>query len=219
MAFESTMWTLIGKARDGSREALEEVLQQYRYPLLAYLKGRGIADHDAEDIAQEVFLQVCDEDFLKKADKKKGRFRTLLLRVTQHILLSDLRKQYSKKRGSGRRAISIEELADVDIPAVDEVRWNNLWAKNMLRMALDKLQADGARLKAPYHKVLVLRYLEGLSNPEIAAQIGCKPHDIENYIYQGKERVRKYLRELAAQYSFSGDEHAEEVEFLTKYSL
>lgn len=217
MRFQSTMWTVIGLARDGSREALEKLLVRYREPLLAYLRGRGVSEHDAEDLAQEVFLQISSEEFLKKADRAKGRFRTLLLRVTQHLLSSGLRKHYSLKRGGGCKRLSIEDLPEGADPPVADDSFDGLWARNLLRLALEKLEAETSRLKVPYHRALVLRYVEGRSPPDIAARLGCKTHDVDNYLYQGKRRLRRHIEALAGEYCSSHEELGEEVEMLRKH--
>lgn len=211
------MWTVIGQAKTGSRDALESLLSRYRTPLLAYLRHRGLSDHDAEDLVQEVFIQICADGFLAKADRAKGKFRTLLLRVTQHLMSSEFRKQYSQKRGSGKRALSIEEIPEGADPEVEDNQFNELWTKNLLRLALEKLQRETARLKVPYHQVLLLRYLEGRSPSEIARTIGCKTHDVDNYLYHGKQRLRRHLAEIAREYCSSEQEHEGEVEMLRRY--
>src|SRR5262245_31872417 len=90
MQFNSTVWRRIDDARSGSREALESLLANYRAPLLDYLRSKGVSEHDAEDVVQEVCIEISQDEFLKRADRAKGRFRTLLLRVTQYVLASDV---------------------------------------------------------------------------------------------------------------------------------
>ncbi len=214
MHVSSTMWRRIDEAKAGSREALAALLNKYRPPLLAYVRLRGLSEHDAEDVVQEVCLEIIDDGFLRSADQSKGRFRTLLLRVTQHVLASHLRKELAQKRGGGRKGISLEMAHDIPVPQEEQDRFDQLWVKNMLGMALERLKNDSADLKVPYHEVLSMRFLEGRSGQEIADKLQCKPHDVENYVYQGKQRLRRYLRQLTREASSSEEEHDEETRLL-----
>jgi RNA polymerase sigma-70 factor (ECF subfamily) len=219
MRFDTTMWRRIDEAKAGSREALETILRTYRGPLLDYLRSRGISEHDAEDIVQQVSIEICHEEFLKKADRSKGRFRTLLLRVTQYVLTSDLRKQLSQKRGGGRSSVSLEKVQEIAVSPQEEEAFNRHWARRMLEAALGRLKERSSGLKVPYHEVLALKFLEEKSIQEIAERLRCKPHDVENYIYQGKERLRGVLHELTQEMCSSEDEHEEETRLFVRYGL
>jgi len=216
--FSTTMWTQIGQAQAGSREALEAILSKYRAPVFEYLKRHGLSEADADDIVQEVFLQVCREEFLVRADRDKGKFRTLLMRVTQHVLASDFRKKFSQKRGGRKRLHSLEQALEVPVPAPEESRFNEIWAKSIVQMGLERLRRDGSRLNLAYHDALVLRYFEHQSQREIATKLGCAEHDVENYLRYGKERLKRILRELTQEYCSSESEHVEELEFLQRYA-
>jgi len=217
MTFQSTMWTLIGQAKDGSRAAMEKLFTRYRSPILQYLRGRGLSDHDAEDVAQEVFLEISQDAFLQSADRTKGKFRTLLLRVTQHVLASSFRKKYSAKRGGDRTALSVEDLEEVPATRQEEDRFNEIWARHLIQMGMERLQRDAMRLKVPYYEVMKMRFLEGKSNAEIADKLRCKAHDVENYLYHGKQRLKKVLLDFAREYCSTAEEHTEETELLKRY--
>lgn len=219
MRFDTTMWRRIDEAKAGSREALDAILRNYRAPLLDYLKARGVPEHDAEDIVQQVSIEISGEDFLRSADQAKGRFRTLLLRVTQYVLTTDLRKRLAHKRGGGQGTVSLEEIHDVVVSPDEEEAFNGLWVRSLLGRALDRLRTESEGRKIPYHEVLAMKFLEEKSTQEIADRLGCKPHDVENYVYQGKERLRKTLHDLAQENSSSPEEHAEETRLFVRYGL
>jgi RNA polymerase sigma-70 factor (ECF subfamily) len=219
MSFDSTIWRRIDDARQGSREALDTLLATYRPPLLNYLRARGLSDADAEDVVQDVCLEICQDDFLKRADRSKGRFRTLLLRVTRYVLSSNFRKLSREKRGGGRRAIPLDELRDVQVPEGEEQQFNEIWVRNLLAKALDQLRADSEGKKVPYHEVLSMKFLEGISNQDIAERLGCKIHDVDNHLYLGKERLRKHLRQMVRDLCSSPEEHEEETHLLVRFGF
>jgi len=213
MPFQTTLWSAISRAKAGSREALESLLARYRPPVFEYVCRRGIPAQDAEDVVQEVFLEICQEDLLRNADREKGRLRSLILRITQNVLASRFRKQYRLKRGGGRKALPLEEVAQEE----SEDRFNELWARNLLRIGLQRLGRQATRCKVPYHEVLLWKYLDGLSYEQIGERLKCTSKDVDNYCYQGKQMLKRILTELAREYSSSPEEHDAEIELLRRY--
>jgi RNA polymerase sigma factor (sigma-70 family) len=135
--FPTTVWTTIERAGRDEPEALESFAAQYRAPVLAYLRGRGLTAADAEDLCQDVFLRVLRGKVLARADEARGRFRGLLLAVARHAHLDWLR----------RRKKSVEELGDVPDRDPD---FDAVWAVHLAERAMERLRADGS----PYHEVL-----------------------------------------------------------------
>ncbi len=218
MQFKTTMWTMIGRAREGSHQAMEGVLSRYRRPVIQYLRQQGMSEPDAEDISQEVFLRIGRKEFLEKADREKGKFRTLLLRVTQHVRASDYRRKYSQKRGGGKAAVPLEEISEMAVAPADEEAFNGTWAKDLIERALERLKKSSSRLGVSYHEALIQRYIENKSYREISTALGCKESDVVNYIHHGKARLKTTLSELAKEYTSSPEEYAEELELLARYS-
>lgn len=194
-----------------------KLLSRYRTPLVQYLEERGLARDDAEDVVQQVLLEICSERILEAADRSKGRFRTLLLRITQYVSASEFRKHYAQKRGGGKAAVSWEELAEATLPPAEEKRFNDLWAKNLIQMGLERLQKEAAHLKVPYYEVLVMKCLKKNSYKEIAQQLQCTESDVANYVRNGKARLKKHLMDLATEYCSSPDEHEEELALLQQF--
>lgn len=217
MQFRTTLWTEISRAKGGSKEALDGMLARYRPPILHYLIGRGLPEHDAEDVVQEVILEITQDGFLARADRGLGRFRTLLLRVTQHVLSSEFRKKYSQKRGGGMKAVPIEEIMEKAAAVEEDEDFNRQWAKNLIDLAMEAMRQEAARLKAPYVEALSLRFYEGKSAQEIAERLQCSTRDVENYLYKGKQRLKRHLQELASEYSSTPEEHAEDLQMLERY--
>ena len=107
-AFNSTHWSVVLQAGDAASpqagEALEELCRTYWYPLYAYVRRRGYAPEDAQDLTQAFFLHLLQGPFLTRADQTKGKFRSYLLGAFEHFLAKEWRRAHRQKRG-GRRAI------------------------------------------------------------------------------------------------------------------
>ncbi len=137
--FPTTIWTTIHQAGEHDAVALQDVAQQYRQPVLEYVRRRGFQGNDAEDICQDVFVRVLQGGVLAKADRQRGRFRSLLLSVTTHVILDRLRK---------RRETPVEDLETESRES--EREFNQEWALHLTERALDRMRDEGS----PYFDVL-----------------------------------------------------------------
>jgi len=183
------------------------VVRRYRQPVVEFARRQGLKDEDAEDVAQEVFLRVCHETFLRKADQIRGKFRTVLLAVTKHVIGSWRRHEMAGKRDR-RREVSLEGMTLPDeLPADPE--FDKLWVQNLMTQAMERLKKDAGT------EALKLQ-LEGLSYQEIAERLGRKTTDVTNFIHRAKERLKKEFERLIAEYS-TREDVAEEIAQLRRF--
>src|SRR5208337_5499797 len=98
MAFVTTHWSLVLRARDRntprSDEALEALCRTYWVPLYAFVRRLGHPPHDAQDLTQEFFARLLKKEYLKAADQDKGRFRTFLLVALKRFLADEWDRQH-----------------------------------------------------------------------------------------------------------------------------
>lgn len=192
MQFPTSVWSAILSVRQDPERVKDLIVRRYRDPIFEFARRQGLPHEDAEDVAQEVFLRVCREDFLVKADRQKGKFRTLLLAVTRHVILQFRRYELSERRDR-RRQIA---LGDFDVPAdapADE-EFDRLWVKNLVTQAMERLKEE-AMIQA-----LKLQ-MEGRSYQEIADALGKSVTDVTNYIHRAKDRLRRQIEEMIREYS------------------
>ena len=207
MHMPSTMWTTILAFHRDPDRVKDFVVRRYRQPVVEFARRQGLKDEDAEDVAQEVFLRVCHETFLRKADQIRGKFRTVLLAVTKHVIGSWRRHEMAGKRDR-RREVSLEGMTLPDeLPADPE--FDKLWVQNLMTQALERLKQDAGT------EALKLQ-LEGLSYQEIAERLGRKTTDVTNFIHRAKERLKKEFERLIAEYS-TREDVAEEIAQLRRF--
>jgi RNA polymerase sigma factor (sigma-70 family) len=206
MDFPSSIWTVILSVKDDPERVKDLVVRRYREPVYQFLRMRGLIHEDAEDVAQEVFLQICTEEFLLKADREKGKFRTLVLAVTRNLLAFFHRYQMAERRDRRRKVT----LGDLDLPADEptDLDFDRLWIKNLMTQALDRLKDD------PMVQALQ-QQLSGRTYQEIADSMGRQVHDVTNFIHRGKGRVRSEIERMISEYS-SRDDVPAEVAYLMK---
>ena len=107
-AFQTTHWTLVLHAgqsdpTETAREALSDFCEAYWPPLYTFLRLRGHASPEAQDLLQGFFAHLLEKNTLSRADKEKGRLRTFLLGSLQNFLYNE----YDRAAGS-KEAVVIE---------------------------------------------------------------------------------------------------------------
>jgi RNA polymerase sigma factor (sigma-70 family) len=199
--FQTTRWSLIeaaGGGRAESRPALEALCRAYRPPVLAYVRGTGIAHGDAEDLTQEFFVHFLEHDVYRRAGRGRGRFRVLLLASLRNFLIDRHARAMAAKRGGGRHAEALDPATLVDPGEGPERAFSRLWLQAVLDQALDRLQGEWSRagkqeryaLLAP----LLLEHGDGAGLQEAAARTGERPNTLAVQCWRMRRRLRQLVR-------------------------
>lgn len=210
--FETTLWSEIGRAKSGDPLALLHFVNRYRPAVLSFLRSRGFSAADAEDLVQEVFLYLVRGNVLAKVDTRKGKFRSLLVSVTKHVILNDRRGRSALKRGRNARVVPLDEAILPAVEPKEEEDFDWFWARELTAAALCALEAAHPR----YHEGLK-RSLAGESHREIASAMGKSVAEVNNYIHRGKGWVRRQVERLVAETCTSNADLGEELKHLKKY--
>ena len=166
---------LVFASRRGSREAqqrLYECCHQRVYRLLVRMVGRS----DADDLLQQVFLQVFRT---LKQFSGQSRFETWLYRVSVNESLQHLRKQRR------RRWVSLE--SDFMDREPDQER--DFDHKELMEHAL-------ARLEPELRSLFLLREVEKQSYAEIAAALQIPEGTVASRLSRARQLLKQYLVEL-----------------------
>ncbi len=201
MHLPTTVWSTLLKVRNDPDRVKDLVVRRYRQPVYEFAIQRGLTPEDADDVTQEVFLRVCREEFLEKADRTRGRFRTLLLAVTKHVIHAMRRRENAGKRDR-RRRVSLEDFDVAGEPPAEDPEFDRLWARNLVEKALDRLKGDAT---IPAYRLK----LQGKSYREIAQALGRKETDVTNHVHRASERLRREIRKMISEYSAEEDVPAE----------
>jgi len=110
-SFATTRWTVVLSAGDphsaGAATALEALCRAYWYPLYAYVRRRGHSAADAQDLTQEFFARLLEHNWIARADRQKGRFRSFLLMAMNRFLANEWDKARTQKRGGDLRLVPL----------------------------------------------------------------------------------------------------------------
>jgi RNA polymerase sigma factor (sigma-70 family) len=205
-AFATTHWTVVLQAQGDSPaadDALEKLCRTYWRPIYSFLRRRGIAPEEAEDVTQGFFALLLERRDLSAVRKEKGRLRSYLLASLKHFLTNERNRAMAIKRGQGQRLISLDQLHQgegagfepADTATADQI-YERRWAMTVLDQVL-------ARLEEEHRAAGKLQLFEQLQKsftdePDRCSQVNIA-HDLgmtENAVYQAFHRFRQRYREL-----------------------
>jgi RNA polymerase sigma-70 factor (ECF subfamily) len=207
MTFPTSIWTTLRAIRNEPERVKDRVVRHYRGPVYEFLRRQKLSHEDAEDLTQEVFLRICSDAFLAKVDPQKGKFRSLLLAVTRHVVASFRRRELASMRDR-RREVAFD---DFEIPAEiqEDPEFDKLWVRNLMTQALEGMKDD------PPASALQMQ-LEGKSYQEIATALSTNETTVTNYIHRAKKRLRLEIERLIEEYN-GGRDLKSEIAALVKY--
>lgn len=217
--FPSTMWSGIRAAGKNDPMAADGMSRRYHPAVVSFLQQAGFSHADSEDLAQDVFVRLFREQILTRADRERGRFRTLLITVTKQVMFDELRKRSSLKRGGGVQIISMEkppELEAVMTQDLEEEDFDRCWAANLISLAMNRLAEECAKSGKFYHAVLHAR-MQGKEYKEIAESLGTSVKNISTWVRRAKMRMRTHVEEEIRAYSSSTGEFQNDMVYLKRY--
>ena len=161
-----------------NEEALAALYDRYRVILfglaLRILKSR----EDAEDVLQEVLLQVWRRavDF----DAQRGRPFTWLVTLTRSRAIDRLRQMGARDRLVESAQQTLEQTSDA---ILDTYRSEQ---RKVLHGALDSLPKDQGQ-------ILLLAYFEGLTQSEIAKRLDAPLGTVKTRMRSGMIKLKELL--------------------------
>ena len=165
---------------NGDRAAAQ-ILTLRLTPLALRVARRMLGDWaEAEDVAQEAMMRL----WRIAAEWRQGEAKvtTWLYRVVTNLATDRLRQRKGPRQGIG-----LEEVPEVADAAPDvETRMMEDDRAEALQAALDQLPER-------QRQAVVLRHIEGLSNPEIAAVMEIGVEAVESLTARGKRALAAAL--------------------------
>jgi len=184
---DSSLDHVIRLAQRRDSRAFEHIYRLHCRPVYS-LCLRLVRDPvEAEDLAQEVFMQL-----FRKIHTFRGEsaFSSWLYRLTANLVFMSFRK---KKLLTN----SLESSTETDnerTSAGHEIAVTDLWLSGLF----DRMNLDAAIKELPkgYKAIFVLHEVQGYEHNEIAKILGCSVGNCKSQLHKARKRLRRVLRGL-----------------------
>jgi RNA polymerase sigma factor (sigma-70 family) len=216
--FITTRWSLIFSAANGeeqkARNALAELCRTYWRPIFSFVRARDYSIEDAQDLTQDFFVTILKDNWLRHADRNRGRFRSLLLRSLQNFLINADEKTHARKRGGGVEFVSwddwmAEAQSQLSIPvqALDSLPPERIfdltWATTVVEQAFQRLREEcESKGKLWLFQALSSHLTDErgeVSYANLSAELGMAETVVKKQLHNMRQRYRNLLRDEVSQ--------------------
>jgi RNA polymerase sigma-70 factor (ECF subfamily) len=173
---EATDEELAQRTFAGDREAANVLLQRYRAPLFGVLLRLCHNTSDAEELFQEAFLRALSA---KDRYDPERRFKPWLFTIALNLARDRL------KRNSHPATPELHPNHELPEPRGRDHERDWVDRADLLRAM--------SRLSDAHREVVMLKYFEGLEEPEIAAATGVPRGTVKSRLHHALRKLRDLL--------------------------
>ena len=171
------------RLRDGDDLALNDLMDRWRKPILAYLY-RTVGDYEtAADLSQEVFVRIYRS---RKKYRPKAAFSSYIFTIAANLAKNHFRWKKRHPEAELSDAIS-GALTDDDTESSDPSRHLEATEEGK------KIKAAVQRLPEKFRTPVILYHFNELPQSEIAKILGCSEKAVETRLYRARKQLRKLL--------------------------
>jgi RNA polymerase sigma-70 factor (ECF subfamily) len=174
--------------RDDDAVAFGELVERFQNRLVAVMHHLVGSPHEAEDLAQEVFLRVYRT---RKKYTPKAKFSTWLFTIANNLALNALRDRHRRPvlplelRDSGPIGTHTGSAAARDEPPTHALQQQEL--ATVIRQALDGLN-ERQRM------AIVLNKFEDMNYSDIADVMGLTTKAVKSLLSRARAKLREELQ-------------------------
>ena len=227
--FLTTHWSVVLAAKDKSSPesvaALEVLCRTYWYPLYAFVRHQGHSPSDAQDLTQEFFARLLAKEFLRAADREKGRFRTFLRVALRRFLANEWDYARRLKRGGGRAPLPLDTTAaehryqeERDDALAPDRLYEQRWARALLEEVLARLRAEyaagGNSTEFEQLKGALTAERGGIAYDQLAATLELSEGAARVAVHRLRKRFRVLFRAAVAETVSPPEEVEDELRYV-----
>jgi len=177
------------RLREGNDTALNELMDRWRKPILAYLY-RTVGNYEtAADLSQEVFVRLYRS---RKKYRTSGSFPAFIFTIASNLTKNHFRwkKRHPETELNDKivAGIGVAPEGTVEIDPAQSLEKNE--AAVVVRGAVQ-------RLPEKLRNAVVLFHFNDLSHVEIAAILRCSEKTVETRLYRGRKLLHGWLGEAS----------------------
>jgi RNA polymerase sigma-70 factor, ECF subfamily len=166
--------TFVRAAQQGDTEAFGQLYRRYARMVHGILLGR-VRHVEVEDLVQEVFLRALPR---VRELRDTSRFGSWLATIARNLAIDYYRRSQTRAERPDDASNPDEQPAKLNVSASREAA-----------EILDCIR----NLPEAYRETLILRLVEGMTGPEIAAKTGLSPGSVRVNLHRGMHQLRQKL--------------------------
>ncbi|WP_395078793.1 RNA polymerase sigma factor [Gracilimonas sp.] len=181
--------SLIERLQDGDEAAFKQLVNDHKDQVYNTCLGFLRNPHDAEDVSQEVFIQVYDSinDFREEATLSTWIYRIAVTKSLELIRYRKRQKRFGFFQALNSLFNNPDEQSDEESYMHPGIKLENKERAKILFREIDKLTE---KQKVAF----TLQKVEGLSYQEVADVMEQSLSAVESLIHRAKENLIKQLR-------------------------
>jgi RNA polymerase sigma-70 factor (ECF subfamily) len=182
---------LMLRVKRGDRAAFEELVHKFKQPVMN-LVYRTLPDAtEAEDLAQQVFVQVFKSAHRYEAAAK---FSTWLFTIARNLCLNEIRRRSRHPAESMDAPGPSSDHEDPPMRQIEDTR-NFTPPDALLQSELAaKIEEALAELPEKQRTAILLCRENELSYEDISAVVGCSLSATKSLIHRGRETLKQKLK-------------------------
>ena len=214
-SFPTTAWSVIRQAKNRSSDeyvtAMNRFMAAYWRPVFYFVRAQGYSFDRAQDLTQGFFARLLEKDWISKADRQRGRFRTFLLTILTRFLADQSAGRAPKQKTFDQQLVSVSTLIgdkerNFDPPdnMTAEVVFMRQWAHALIMSVCRRVSRwCEDRGRPDWFEIFSLHSFppagtKAMSKTALAAQCGLSRDQIRYAIDQVNEQFVMFLRQEVA---------------------
>lgn len=168
---------LVRQFQRGNETAFLSLVRIYERRLLYFVRRFERDPDQALDVLQEVWLTAWKT---RVSLRSPQAFRAWLYRIAHGKVVNTIRANSSRDRAERQRTESAPTTIAPTIAAIESAE--------LVHFALSRISSD-------HREVLILRFIEGLSVPEIALVIDCPAGTVKSRLHYASQELISIVKE------------------------
>lgn len=177
---------LAEKVLHGETDHFEELVRRYQQPVFAIIYRMTSQYQEAEDLTQEVFLNIYQKLYQFDTSKK---FSPWIYRIAVNTCITAMRKKNKVVNINFDETYTRQHDTNINYHYTDpELVFERKELKEEIKLAIENLPPN-------YKSVIILRYQMDFNNQEIADILGVSKENVEVKVHRARKALRKIIIE------------------------
>ncbi len=180
---------LMLRVREGDMAAFELLVERYKQPVINLLYRTLPDATEAEDLAQNVFIQV-----FKSAHRYEvsARFSTWLFTIARNLCLNEIRRR--SRHPAESMDVAHPENEDQPLRQIEDVKQFAPPDTMLQGELVDKIEEAIAGLPENQRTAMLLCRQDDMSYDDIAKVLGCSLSATKSLIHRARETLKQRLK-------------------------